>query len=254
MKSHLFSLLVLSTGRRFYAAATSTPEWQWDPETIDSCIEWYNHELGDKPCEYVRDYFNISPEDFTKWNPSVRLDCKPWRYNQSYCIVTKERLASFTSTKTTAPPSTTTFTSSTSTLGPSPTAWSALGCYVDNTTAPILEERVSKEGGDAALTIPKCQNACFLAQFLFAGVKGGNECWCSSYVAGEWARNQTDCNVPCTGNKTEICGGKAVVNVFEPETDDDWLKDDNETKTKDENKVVSAQTSTSGAMRNLALF
>ncbi|KAH7143398.1 WSC domain-containing protein [Dactylonectria macrodidyma] len=258
MKTPLFSLLVLSIGTRF-GAATSTPQWQWDPETIDSCIEWYNHEAGNEPCEYVRDYFNISPEDFTKWNPSVGLDCKPWRFNQSYCIVTKERLASVTKTRTTQTPSTTTtFTSSTSTLGPSPTAWSALGCYVDNTTTPILEERISKEGGDASLTIPECQDACYLAQFRFVGVKGGNECWCSSYVAGEWTRNQTDCNMPCTGNATENCGGKGLVNVFEPDMEDeDWLEDENTVV--DENgvvnaqpstsEVVNAQTSTSGATR-----
>ncbi|KAM5342304.1 hypothetical protein ACJ41O_013270 [Fusarium nematophilum] len=219
MKTPLFSLLVLCISTRF-CTTTRTPQWQWDPETIDSCIEWYNHEAGDEPCEYVRDYFNISPEDFTKWNPSV---------------------------------------------GPSPTAWSALGCYVDNTTTPILEERMSKEDGDAALTIPKCQDACYLAQFQFAGVKGGNECWCSSYVAGEWTRNQTDCNMPCSGNKTESCGGKGLVNVFEPDMEDeDWLKDETEVtdekeakgerEEKDENGVVNVQSSTSGAMRNLAFF
>ncbi|KAM5358270.1 hypothetical protein ACJZ2D_015428 [Fusarium nematophilum] len=264
MKTPLFSLLVLCISTRF-CTTTRTPQWQWDPETIDSCIEWYNHEAGDEPCEYVRDYFNISPEDFTKWNPSVGLGCNPWRFNQSYCIVTKERLASLTKTRTTQTPSTTTFASLTSTLGPSPTAWSALGCYVDNTTTPILEERMSKEDGDAALTIPKCQDACYLAQFQFAGVKGGNECWCSSYVAGEWTRNQTDCNMPCSGNKTESCGGKGLVNVFEPDMEDeDWLKDETEVtdekeakgerEEKDENGVVNVQSSTSGAMRNLAFF
>lgn len=34
-------------------------------------------------------------------------------------------------------------------------------------------------------------------------------------MAGEWTKNQTDCNIPCTGNKAEFCGGKGVINVFE---------------------------------------
>lgn len=34
-------------------------------------------------------------------------------------------------------------------------------------------------------------------------------------MGGEWAKNQTDCNVPCTGDKNTSCGGKGVLNVFE---------------------------------------
>ncbi|KAM5347532.1 hypothetical protein ACJ41O_007356 [Fusarium nematophilum] len=157
-------------------------------------------------------------------------------------------------------------------MGPSPTVWNTLGCYVDDTTTPILEERVSKEDGDAVFTIAKCQDACDLAQFLFAGVREGNECWCSGYIAGEWTHNQTDCDIPCTGSKTEIYGGKGLVNVLEPEADYEWLKDyedsedekeavdgseaetKGENQAKDESEVINAQTLTSGAMRNLDLF
>ncbi|QYT01309.1 hypothetical protein H0G86_008353 [Trichoderma simmonsii] len=48
-------------------------------------------------CEYIRSGFDISPEDFHKWNPSVGLDCKPWNFG-SYCIVSEGKLASFTAT------------------------------------------------------------------------------------------------------------------------------------------------------------
>lgn len=49
-------------------------------------------------------------------------------------------------------PTSTTASTSATTLGPSPTAWSALGCYVEDPDLPILEGRVSKEG--AAATSP----------------------------------------------------------------------------------------------------
>lgn len=197
-------------------AGTKLPELQWDPDTVKDCVGWFNNG-GNDTCEYVRDLFGIKPQLFTKWNPSVGLDCKPWNI-QSYCIITQERVDEYdrthptTSTSTTTPASTTT----TSTLGPSPTVWTALGCYNDGNPY-ILDKRMSPEGGDGALTIPKCQDICYRTRARFAGLKQGNECWCSPYVGGEWAKNITECDVPCTGDTKTICGGKGRLNIFKAE-------------------------------------
>ena len=210
----LLSLAALSIYPLF-CAGSATPGLQWDPDTIRSCVEWYDNDEG-KSCEYVRSYFGITPEQFNAWNPSVGVDCKRWDPTQSYCIVTQEKLDN-------TPKSTTTSklvvsTTTTSTLGASPPAWTALGCFFDNYTLPVLEKRISGTGGDLALTISKCQNACYLANLKYAGVKAGNECWCSTYVGGELAKNETDCNLPCSGDKKSICGGKERINVFKPLT------------------------------------
>ncbi|KAF1938379.1 hypothetical protein EJ02DRAFT_354681, partial [Clathrospora elynae] len=157
-------------------------------------------------------YHSVTPAEFHEWNPSVGLDCTPWRW-QSYCIVTQRRLDS-TKTMKTSSKVTTTSTSKAPSLAPSPTAWKALGCYAQNPNRPILEQNMNANG-DASLSVPKCKNSCYRRAYSFAGVQEGNLCWCSSYVGGEWAKNQTDCNTPCTGNKAEFCGGKGVVNVFE---------------------------------------
>ena len=69
--------------------------------------------------------------------------------------------------------------------------------------------------GDTSLSIPKCKNICYRRVCIFAGAQEGNQCWCSNNVSGEWAKNQTDCNITCTGDKVELCDGKRVVNVFE---------------------------------------
>ncbi|KAL7801204.1 hypothetical protein V8C43DRAFT_185371 [Trichoderma afarasin] len=203
--------------------AGPTPQLQWDPDTISSCMEWIDN-VGEETCEYVRDMFKISPEDFHTWNPSVGLDCKPWNF-QSYCILTKERWPSFTSTRSVSM-SKTTFTSTSTSASshvPSPTAWEALGCYTDDVPdLPVLEYKYSKDGGDPALKISSCQSTCWAASrkrdVLYAGVKEGNQCWCGSFVGGETSRNQTDCNIPCSGDKTQICGGKGRINVFAPIT------------------------------------
>ncbi|KAI0803707.1 hypothetical protein GGR55DRAFT_384302 [Xylaria sp. FL0064] len=197
------------------AAAHPYPSLQWDPNTISTCAEWWDNG-GSDTCEYIRALFGITPEEFHTWNPSVGLDCKPWYIGQSYCILTKEKL--MTSTKTTA--SATTSKTTSSTHVPSPTAWKGLGCYTDeDSTFPVLDTKAIN--ADTALTINKCEDTCWKASnrtVLFAGVKQGNQCWCGSFVGGQTARNETDCNSPCTGNKAAICGGKNRIDVFEPVT------------------------------------
>ncbi|KAF2819906.1 hypothetical protein CC86DRAFT_374634 [Ophiobolus disseminans] len=207
-----FSLVFSSTALLQLVASTGTPLLQFDPNTAKDCVGWHNYADGGETCDYVRKYYGITPAEFHEWNPSVALDCTPWYDWQSYCIITQKKLDSMkTTTSSTVTVSTTT---TAPTLAPSPTAWNSLGCYAQNPTRPILEQNMNP-AGDGSLTIPKCKNTCYRRAYAFAGVQQGNQCWCSSFVAGEWAKNQTDCNAPCTGDKNSVCGGNGVLNVFE---------------------------------------
>lgn len=211
MKSSiLLSFLALA----LRVTSDSVPTFGVDDNTAADCVEWYNN-AGRSTCDEVLKDFGISRQEFHKMNPSVGLDCQPFGSWQSFCLITQEKLNQTATTTTT--PSVTTSTSATSTfsLGPSPTAWVAKGCYVENPKLPILEQNMSPAGGDASLSIAKCKNSCYRRAYGFAGVQAGNQCWCGSYIGGEWTKNQTDCNVPCTGDATTFCGGKGLVNIFE---------------------------------------
>ncbi|OWY50358.1 putative wsc domain protein [Alternaria alternata] len=206
-----FPLLLVAFIQR--VASSRYPLLQWDPETVEDCIDWYDNGQG-KTCEYVRELYGYTAAEFSEWNPSVGLDCKPWDW-QSYCVITQRKYDSIHPTTTSSKViTTTTSTSQAPSLGPSPTSWDALGCYAQNPNRPILEKNMNLNG-DTSLSVLKCKNSCYRRAYTFAGVQEGNQCWCSSYVAGEWTKNQTDCNIPCTGNKAEFCGGKGVINVFE---------------------------------------
>ncbi|EMD87310.1 hypothetical protein COCC4DRAFT_31286 [Bipolaris maydis ATCC 48331] len=50
-------------------------------------------------------------------------------------------------------------TTSVATLAPSPTAGTALGCYPEDSTMPILEQNMNPNG-NSSLTIAKCKNSC----------------------------------------------------------------------------------------------
>ncbi|XP_014561982.1 hypothetical protein COCVIDRAFT_56476, partial [Bipolaris victoriae FI3] len=222
------------------AVSTRSPLLQWDPDTVKDCVEWYNNGEG-KTCEYVLEIYNITPAEFYEWNPSVGPDCKVWR-RQSYCLITKRKLDALKPTTTSSEVTSTTTTSTTSSsLAPSPTAWKALGCYAQNPTHPLLQLNTNANG-DASLTIPKCKQSCYRRAFNFVGVQEGNQCLCGNYVNGEWTKNQTDCNIPCTGNKADMCGGKGVVNVFEA------LENATPATTTAKSASVQAATASNGAI------
>jgi hypothetical protein len=110
---------------------------------------------------------------------------------------------------------------------------------------------MSPVGGEVSLSIPNCKNSCYGRAYNYAGVQEGNQCWCSSYVGGEWTKNQTDCNVPCTGDKATFCGGKGVLNVFKA------LENEKPAVSTTETGVVAASvaaSATAGAVKNRALF
>ncbi|KAF2710052.1 hypothetical protein K504DRAFT_476152 [Pleomassaria siparia CBS 279.74] len=193
MKS-FFLLPVIFLARQ--AISTSSPLYQHDPDTVKDCVEWYNNDEGDS-CDHVRN-----------------INCEPWYEWASYCIVTETRLNA-TKPTTTSSSKVSSSTTSVATLGPSPTAWTSLGCYVEEPDMPILEQNMNSNG-DSALIIPKCKDSCYRGDFGFAGVQKGNQCWCGSYVGGNWASDQTSCNSTCTGDKNTFCGGNGFLNIFKP--------------------------------------
>lgn len=245
MKSTILCPLFALVARQ--VTASRYPELQWDPETAEDCIEWYNNG-DDQSCEYVRDYFGVTPEQFRQWNPSLGLDCKPWR-RQSYCIVTQDRLDN------TPKPSISSTVSMTMTsalsLIPSPTAWTDKGCFVEDPKLPILDQNMSPNG-DAALSVSECKNSCYRHGYEFAGVQEGNQCWCGTYIGGQLAENQTDCKVPCSGDKTTKCGGKGLLRIFQAEKN----KSPSSTTSAGNSptvKVVSV-SKTAGAKRSNVMF
>ncbi|KAJ3492171.1 hypothetical protein NLG97_g5465 [Lecanicillium saksenae] len=198
------------------AHAASVPQMQVDPATVKDCVDWYDNDMS-QTCKEARDMLKISPEEFNAWNPSVGLDCSHWYY-ASYCVLTQSKLDRLTATQTATPTATAT---TSPTLGPSPTSWESLGCYSSERKdgRSVMETRLSDAAGDSKLTLAQCQDSCYRRASRFAGVMGGNQCWCSNNVVGDLANNPKDCNLPCTGDDSQICGGKNALNVYRPVRD-----------------------------------
>ncbi|KAK3367951.1 hypothetical protein B0H63DRAFT_88047 [Podospora didyma] len=166
------------------------PELYADPNTIPICNWWHNNDYGG-PCWAVGNAFNISP-----------------RYFHS-------------GTTTTSKISTTT-TTTTANATPRPTpSWTPIGCYLDsaNSTRHTITTKSIIANG-ASLTVSKCQDACYAENAsapgnLFAGVARGDECWCGETLGKWWANSTAECNVPCSGDASQLCGGRGFVDAYE---------------------------------------
>jgi hypothetical protein len=201
---------------KFLTTRDAAPQMPYDPNTIQTCTWWYDNYL-DLSCTDVRDsMYLIRPSDFSRWNPSITLDCGNWQW-LSYCVQVKSEQVRPTTTSRATP--TTSITRTTSvTAKPTLLGWESLGCYVDE-IPHTLSNKTTREGG-SQLTIDKCEAACFADDFLYAGVKAGTECWCSDFVGNEWVPDQKACNIPCGGQSSQICGGASVLSVYKAKIKD----------------------------------
>jgi hypothetical protein len=116
--------------------------------------------------------------------------------------------------------------------------WRYLGCYNETIDHPKFGgERALYEGISESLpimTVRMCIRFCDSNDYLYAGVEyaqyvsdppfpSGNhkltlehrECYCSLHISSVSARlDQSDCDLPCAGNSSEMCGGHLKLGVF----------------------------------------
>ncbi|KAL2063582.1 hypothetical protein VTL71DRAFT_5387 [Oculimacula yallundae] len=92
-----------------------------------------------------------------------------------------------------------------------PGSWKSQGCYTE-------AGRTLTGAGYAnatSMTDEKCISFCEAAGYIYAGTEYGEECYCGNKIAtGSVPAPSTDCNVPCSGNATEPCGGPNRLNLF----------------------------------------
>ncbi|XP_060070005.1 uncharacterized protein LOC132550023 [Ylistrum balloti] len=91
------------------------------------------------------------------------------------------------------------------------------GCFVDNTTYRMLSVPVTLSSTDKQrLTQDKCIRACRLKGYKYSGTEYHNECYCDNHLKMQLKRPDSECNTPCTGDRTQMCGGTYRILVFGP--------------------------------------
>ena len=93
-----------------------------------------------------------------------------------------------------------------------PSGWKALGCYVDPVN-PRLFTTWGQIGNDVTST--KCAAYCAKAGFNYGGTEYSGQCFCSKDLpSNAKIAPSSECNMKCTGDSKEICGGPGRLSVF----------------------------------------
>lgn len=89
--------------------------------------------------------------------------------------------------------------------------YTLLGCYTEATNSRALTTKsfVNTTGMTAEACIAFCGGSTYV------GVEYSQECYCGAVLqAGSVPANASQCNMDCTGNRWEICGGSSRLNIF----------------------------------------
>ncbi|KAG8750673.1 hypothetical protein FRC14_000318 [Serendipita sp. 396] len=90
--------------------------------------------------------------------------------------------------------------------------WSSVGCYTDDVGERTFQaKRIESD----QMTAAYCQAFCDHLGYQYAGTEWGRECFCDNdfYNTGAPAPGG-DCNMMCTGDSTESCGGPVRLSVY----------------------------------------
>jgi len=66
------------------------------------------------------------------------------------------------------------------------------------------------------MTLEKCTSFCSAGGYTFAGLEYASECCCGNSLVngGALSTFSSQCNMPCSGNGKEICGGPNAITLY----------------------------------------
>lgn len=99
-----------------------------------------------------------------------------------------------------------------------PSGWKPKGCYSDNLN-PRSMTGIQMAWFGKRMTSSGCADYCHAQGFSMAGTENGGQCFCANALSQSQPKPGTDCNFPCEGDPSEICGGPARLSVFGVATD-----------------------------------
>lgn len=94
---------------------------------------------------------------------------------------------------------------------PAVSSYTAQGCYAEPVGGRALKEAMT---GNNAMTVEACASFCLNGGWKVFGLEYERECWCGSAVNGTVVAN-TECNMSCTGNTAQECGGNNRLSVWQ---------------------------------------
>lgn len=92
-----------------------------------------------------------------------------------------------------------------------------LGCIQDNASANG-RTLPDKKYTNTAMTVELCAQTAKMYKYQYFGLEYGTECWMANTVnrLAQWSLNGDNptCTTPCPGNTSQLCGGRARMNLY----------------------------------------
>ncbi|KAI1119968.1 LysM domain-containing protein [Nemania abortiva] len=85
------------------AARGSSPKYPYDPNTTKYCSYWIDNVGAATKCTDIPTNWEITLEDFLRWNPILAPDCTNFEVQKSYCVETTDEPAPTTSSGSSTP-------------------------------------------------------------------------------------------------------------------------------------------------------
>ena len=110
-----------------------------------------------------------------------------------------------------APTTTTTSTSTTTTTTMTCSTVTNLGCYTEASTGRALSG--ASFSSASMMSVEACQAFC--SGYKYFGLEYSQECYCGQSLASTSVpAPASDCNMACSGNSAEICGGPNRLSLY----------------------------------------
>lgn len=91
-----------------------------------------------------------------------------------------------------------------------PTGWAYSGCFVDSVSARSLGS--AEYYDNSGMTAKSCIAFCSSKGFAVAGTEYSRECYCGVALPNQAAAD--GCNMACSGDSTQVCGGPNRLSVY----------------------------------------
>ncbi|KAL5436596.1 hypothetical protein PMIN06_010796 [Paraphaeosphaeria minitans] len=90
--------------------------------------------------------------------------------------------------------------------------WDFIGCYTDAVGVRSLGDASTSNSN---MTNTNCVNFCSKGGYAYAGTEYSQECWCGRNLSTTANLSADgDCNIGCSGNAEEACGGSNRLTIF----------------------------------------
>ncbi|XP_046555320.1 WSC domain-containing protein 2-like [Haliotis rubra] len=88
-----------------------------------------------------------------------------------------------------------------------------LGCYVDTRENRVLPHSFMID--KTRMTTETCRLHCQRNHHPYFGTEYGTECYCGDVLRlGNRLKPETECSMPCAGDKSTVCGGPLRISVY----------------------------------------